>query len=157
MKPARTYIESLNFCYSLNFFCLVLNTERQNSNVIHVSVSGLRFTNFFSITCENIFFEVNRYELQSSSIVELEKVFKMLELNKEIQIEISGHTDNDGNDDDNMKLSENRAKSVVDWLVNKGISSSRLSYKGFGETRPIVENSSKENKAKNRRTELTIK
>ena len=106
---------------------------------------------------ENIFFEVNRYELQSTSIVELEKVFKMLELNKEIQIEISGHTDNDGNDDDNMELSENRAKSVVDWLVNKGISSSRLSYKGFGETRPIVENSSKENKAKNRRTELTIK
>ena len=89
--------------------------------------------------------------------MELEKVFKMLELNKEIQIEISGHTDNDGNDDDNMKLSENRAKTVVDWLVNKGTSSSRLSYKGFGETRPIVENSSKENKAKNRRTELTIK
>ena len=71
-----------------------------------------------------------------------------------ILIVIANH---DGNDDDNMELSENRAKSVVDWLVNKGISSSRLSYKGFGETRPIVENSSKENKAKNRRTELTIK
>jgi len=106
---------------------------------------------------ENIFFEVNRYELQSTSIVELEKVFMMLESNKEIQIEISGHTDSDGDDDDNMQLSENRARSVVDWLVNKGISSSRLSYKGFGESRPIVENSSKENKAKNRRTELTIK
>ncbi len=106
---------------------------------------------------ENIFFEVNRYELQPTSIVELDKVYKMLILNQEIQIEISGHTDSDGNDEDNMELSENRAKSVVDWLVDKGISSSRLSFKGFGETKPIVENSSKENKAKNRRTELTIK
>ena len=75
-------------------------------------------------------------------------------LNKVI---LAGHTDSDGNDQDNMVLSENRAQAVVDWLVEKGISSSRLSFKGYGETKPIVDNSSKENKAKNRRTELTIK
>ena len=106
---------------------------------------------------ENIFFEVNKFELQPASIIELEKVYKMLDLNKDIEVEISGHTDSDGNDQDNMVLSENRAQAVVDWLVEKGISSSRLSFKGYGETKPIVDNSSKENKAKNRRTELTIK
>ena len=106
---------------------------------------------------ENIFFEVNKFELQPASITELEKVYKMLDLNKDIEVEISGHTDSDGNDQDNMVLSENRAQAVVDWLVEKGISSSRLSFKGYGETKPIVDNSSKENKAKNRRTELTIK
>ena len=84
---------------------------------------------------ENIFFEVNKFVLQHASITELEKVYKMLDLNKDIEVEISGHTDSDGNDQDNMVLSENRAQTVVDWLVEKGISSSRLSFKGYGETK----------------------
>ena len=71
-----------------------------------------------------IYFEVNKFELQPASITELEKVYKMLDLNKDIEVEISGHTDSDGNDQDNMVLSENRAQAVVDWLVEKGISSS---------------------------------
>ena len=68
---------------------------------------------------ENIFFEFNKFELQPASITELEKVYKMLDLNKDIEVEISGHTDSDGNDQDNMVLSENRAQAVVDWLVEK--------------------------------------
>ena len=106
---------------------------------------------------ENIFFEVNKWDLKSNSIIELDKVFKMLTLNKEINIEISGHTDNIGDSQSNILLSENRAKAVVNWLVEKGVDSSRMSFKGFGETQPIVDNSSNENRAKNRRTELTIK
>ena len=81
----------------------------------------------------------------------------MLTLNKEIEIEISGHTDNVGDAKSNILLSENRAKTVVNWLVEKGISISRLTFKGYGESKPIVDNSSDENRAKNRRTELTIK
>ena len=106
---------------------------------------------------ENIFFEVNKWDLKSNSIIELDKVYKMLTLNKEINIEISGHTDNVGDSKSNILLSENRAKAVVNWLVEKGVDSSRMSFKGFGETQPIVDNSSAENRAKNRRTELTIK
>ena len=109
------------------------------------------------ITIKEIEWEENKFDVQHDSITELEKLYKMLDLNKDIKVEISGHTDSDGNDQDNMVLSENRAQAVVDWLVEKGISSSRLSFKGYGETKPIVDNSSKENKAKNRRTELTIK
>lgn len=106
---------------------------------------------------ENIFFEVNKWDLKSNSIIELDKVCKMLNLNPEVTIEISGHTDDVGDDNSNLILSENRAKSVVDWLFEKGIDPIRMTYKGFGETQPIVENSNEENRAKNRRTELTIK
>ena len=105
---------------------------------------------------ENIFFEVNKSELKNSSIIELEKVLKLLEITPNLKIEISGHTDNDGDDDFNMELSNNRAKSVVNWLIENGIKESRLSFKGYGETMPIVKNNTAVNKAKNRRTELTI-
>ena len=106
---------------------------------------------------ENIFFEINSWELKNNSIIELEKVYKMLELNSEIEIEISGHTDNVGDDESNIILSKNRAKAVVDWLVEKGIPQSRMSFIGYGETKPIVDNSNAVNRSKNRRTELTIK
>jgi outer membrane protein OmpA-like peptidoglycan-associated protein/Tol biopolymer transport system component len=106
---------------------------------------------------ENIFFEINSWELKNNSIIELEKVYKMLELNSEIEIEISGHTDNIGDDESNIILSKNRAKAVVDWLVEKGIPQSRMSFIGYGETKPIVDNSNAVNRSKNRRTELTIK
>ena len=105
---------------------------------------------------ENIFFEVNKSELKNSSIIELEKVLKLLEITPNLKIEISGHTDSDGDDDLNLSLSNERASSVVKWLIENGISSNRLTFKGFGESKPIVKNDSEENKAKNRRTELTI-
>ena len=105
---------------------------------------------------ENIFFESNKSELKTSSIVELKKVLKLLQINPQLKIEISGHTDSDGDDDLNLLLSNERASSVVRWLIDNGISGSRLTFKGFGETKPIAINNSEENKAKNRRTELTI-
>jgi outer membrane protein OmpA-like peptidoglycan-associated protein len=105
---------------------------------------------------ENIFFEKSKSDLKSSSIVELEKVLKLLEITPTIKIEISGHTDSDGDDDSNLELSINRAKAVVNWLIDNGIKTSRLTFKGYGETKPLVSNNTVNNKAKNRRTELTI-
>ena len=86
----------------------------------------------------------------------LNKVLKLLQFNPDLKIQISGHTDSDGNDDSNLELSINRAKSVVNWLIENNIDKDRLSFKGYGETKPIEENNSIMNKAKNRRTELTI-
>jgi outer membrane protein OmpA-like peptidoglycan-associated protein len=106
---------------------------------------------------ENIFFDVNKWSIKKSSFVELEKILKLLTINPSINVEISGHTDSDGDQRDNLILSTNRAKSVVDWLINRGVSLNRLSYVGYGEKQPILENSNETNKAKNRRTELTIK
>ena len=79
-----------------------------------------------------------------------------MQINPDLKIQISGHTDSDGDDDFNLELSINRAKSVVNWLIENSIDKNRLSFKGYGETRPIEENNSIANKAKNRRTELTI-
>jgi outer membrane protein OmpA-like peptidoglycan-associated protein len=76
--------------------------------------------------------------------------------NANLKIEISGHTDNVGAKDKNQILSENRAKSVVDFLVSKQIARERLSYKGYGDTQPINENDSDEHRANNRRTEFKI-
>ena len=71
-------------------------------------------------------------------------------------IEISGHTDNQGGEAYNQKLSENRAKSVFEYLLNNGIDKSRLSYKGYGEEKPVDSNDTEEGRANNRRTEFKI-
>ena len=105
---------------------------------------------------ENIFFEKSKSSLKKSSLVELNKVLKLMQINPDLNVQISGHTDTDGDDDFNLELSINRAKSVVNWLIENNIDQNRLSFKGYGETRPIEENNSITNKAKNRRTELTI-
>ncbi len=89
-------------------------------------------------------------------MIELNKLVEVLNDNPKLSIEIGGHTDNTGNAADNIKLSGNRAKSVVDYLVSKGIAAARLTWKGYGATKPIADNSKEEGKAKNRRTEFKV-
>lgn len=103
-----------------------------------------------------MFYEFNSYELKDISKLELDKLVALLNKNTEIQIEIGGHTDNKGTKEYNQKLSENRAKSVYDYLIEKGISASRLSYKGYNFSEPIASNDTEEGRAKNRRTEFKI-
>lgn len=109
-----------------------------------------------SIILKNIFYESNSYVLKDLSKTELNKLAVLLKENTNMKIEISGYTDNVGSDSDNLKLSENRAKSVVQYLTEAGISSSRLTYKGFGEAQPIADNSTEEGRALNRRTEFKV-
>lgn len=109
-----------------------------------------------SIVLKNIFYETNSYALKSESQYELNKIVKFLNSNPDVKIEISGHTDNIGTPEYNMKLSQNRAKSVVDYLIRKGINSNRLIFKGYGFTQPIDDNDTDEGRANNRRTELKV-
>lgn len=109
-----------------------------------------------SIVLNNIFFDVNKYELKPESQVELDKVVQLLRDNPTIKIEISGHTDNVGKPADNLKLSNTRARAVINYLIEKGITNQRLSAAGFGETKPVADNKSEAGRAKNRRTELKI-
>lgn len=109
-----------------------------------------------AIVLKNIFFDVNKFDLKPESQVELDKVVQLLQENPTVRIQIEGHTDNVGTAADNLKLSENRAKSVVSFIVSKGIDPKRLTAKGFGATKPVAENTSEENRAANRRTELKI-
>jgi outer membrane protein OmpA-like peptidoglycan-associated protein len=104
----------------------------------------------------NILFKNNSYELPTAAYIELDKLLQVLNENPSIKLEISGHTDNVGNQEDNLLLSTNRAKAIVGYLNSKGIDTKRLTYKGYGATKPIADNSSDAGKAKNRRTEFTV-
>lgn len=109
-----------------------------------------------SITLNNIFFDLNKFDLKPASAIELNKVVQLMNDNPTVKIEISGHTDNVGKPADNIILSNNRAKTVVAYLINKRIAPARLTYKGLGQTQPVADNKTEEGKAKNRRTELKI-
>lgn len=90
------------------------------------------------VLLDNIFFDVDSYELREESFAELGKLREFLFFNKNVSIEISGHTDSDGDAKANQVLSENRAKSVVEWLIENGIAEDRLAYVGFGETQLLI-------------------
>jgi len=109
-----------------------------------------------TIVLKNIFFETGKFKLQSESKSELDKLVSLLNDNPNLKIQIDGHTDNVGQEKDNLLLSTNRAKSVVGYLLNKSISTQRLSYKGFGSTKPVADNTTENGRALNRRTELSI-
>jgi outer membrane protein OmpA-like peptidoglycan-associated protein/tetratricopeptide (TPR) repeat protein len=109
-----------------------------------------------AVVLRNIFFDVNKYELKNESQVELDRIVQLLQDNPTVKIQIEGHTDNVGTAADNLKLSENRAKSVINYLVIKGIAANRLTPKGFGATKPIADNKTEEGRAQNRRTELKV-
>lgn len=108
------------------------------------------------VVLRNIFFETGSAELKPESYVELDKLVELLTQNPKIKIEIAGHTDNVGAKDANMKLSDQRAKSVSNYLESKGILSSRLTNKGYGDTKPVDDNNTVEGRANNRRTEFKI-
>lgn len=107
-------------------------------------------------TFKNVLFETNSYKLLPVSLIELDKLLQILIDNPTIKLEIKGHTDNVGKAEDNIKLSANRAKAVVDYLISKGVAANRLTYKGFGATNAIADNSTEEGRIKNRRTEFVI-
>lgn len=109
-----------------------------------------------SIPLENLFFEFNKYKLSEESYPELNRFMKFLKQNKNLKIEISGHTDNIGNKNYNKQLSQKRADAVKTYLVNNGINTKQLSAKGYGMSKPISSNKSKEGRAKNRRVEFRV-
>jgi outer membrane protein OmpA-like peptidoglycan-associated protein len=106
---------------------------------------------------KNIFFETAKAELLEPSFEELDHLTQLLNEKEGMEIQINGHTDNQGNDALNQKLSEERAKAVVAYLVSKGIAEGRLTYKGYGSTVPVADNHTEEGRIKNRRVEFTIK
>jgi len=109
-----------------------------------------------NLTLKNIFFDTNRFELLPSSITELATLVELMKDNPGLGIEIQGYTDDIGNENLNLELSKNRAKSVYDYLISKGIKPERLGYKGYGKTKPIASNATDEGRQKNRRTSFMI-
>lgn len=109
-----------------------------------------------TVELNDINFATASYTIDKKSLIVLDSFIEFLEENPSVKLKLRGHTDDIGAFEMNMTLSENRAKSVYDYIVNKGVDASRLSYKGYGPTMPIASNETEEGRAKNRRTEFVI-
>ena len=108
------------------------------------------------IVLRNIFFETGKADLTSNSFPELDKLVEYLNKYPEIKVEISGHTDNVGSDQANLKLSYSRAETVVAYIEAKGIKKERLEPKGYGSYQPVASNDDEEGRMLNRRTEFKV-
>ncbi|TAL62921.1 MAG: hypothetical protein EPN85_01285 [Bacteroidetes bacterium] len=110
-----------------------------------------------TIVLKNLFFDSNKSKIKKESTVELDKVTKFLKGRPDINIEVAGYTDNKGDDKSNIKLSNARAKAVMEYLVKKGTAKTRISSKGYGKENPVASNDTDEGRQMNRRVELKIK
>jgi len=108
------------------------------------------------VILNNIFFEINKYDLLPESKSELQQLILFLKENPTISIEIGGHTDNIGEDESNLILSKNRAKTVYEYLIINKIPLKNISFKGYGESQPISDNTTEQGRKNNRRTEFKI-
>jgi outer membrane protein OmpA-like peptidoglycan-associated protein len=104
----------------------------------------------------NIFFDLDKFDLKPKSIPELQKIIRFMKENPQVRVEVSGHTDNSGQASYNKQLSEKRAFSVYDYLLQKGIDKNRLLPKGYGSEKPIATNESEIGRQQNRRIEFKI-
>ncbi|MBI3502988.1 MAG: PD40 domain-containing protein [Bacteroidetes bacterium] len=138
--------------HSENF---ALNENKEYKPII-INIPLSPITKDSSVILRNVFFETDKFNLKEESKVELNKLVDFLKKNSALKIELSGHTDNVGDKKHNQTLSENRAKSVEEYLVANGIVKERLSHKGYGDTKPVAPNDSDEHKQMNRRTEFKV-
>jgi outer membrane protein OmpA-like peptidoglycan-associated protein len=138
--------------YSDNFSLIGHNAKKDFN--ISVALSPIEVGN--KVILKNIFFDTNKFDLKNESKAELQKLIEFLTLNPSVKIEIAGYTDDVGNDQLNLVLSENRAKAVYAYLSANKVNATRLIYKGYGKAQPIVPNTTDDNRAQNRRTEFKI-
>jgi len=103
-----------------------------------------------------VYYKTGSAELDGKSKYELDNLVSVLNKYPNMTIEVSSHTDSDGEDADNMTLSQNRSRSVFGYLTEKGVAAGRLRTRGYGESKPVDSNDTEEGKAKNRRTEFQI-
>jgi outer membrane protein OmpA-like peptidoglycan-associated protein/tetratricopeptide (TPR) repeat protein len=139
--------------YSDHFSCKD-PADLKNAYVLDVKLSSAKEGG--KVVLKNVFYDTNLYNLKPESFPELDKLVAFMVANKKINIELSGHTDSTGDKQKNLILSENRAKAVYDYLTGKGVEPSRLTFKGYGDSRPVDSNETPEGRAQNRRTEFKI-
>ncbi len=155
LPVGRDYVFNVNrrgYLFYSDNFSLALNSD----SVFNKDIPLQPVEAGAVIVLKNIFFDTKKFVLKSESITELDKVVVLLNDNPKLKIQISGHTDNIGLAKDNLLLSNNRAKAVVGYLLQKGITAARVTARGFGSTKPIADNKTETGKGLNRRTELSV-
>jgi outer membrane protein OmpA-like peptidoglycan-associated protein len=131
-------------------------TENRKINIDITLISQKTIEEGKPVVLNNIFFDYNKYELKSESYSELNRIVELFKNNPFWLIQINGYTDSKGEDDYNLKLSKNRAQSVVDYIVSKGIEIFRITALGYGKASPIASNDTEEGREHNRRVEFSI-
>ena len=142
-----------------------ITIEAENDNMyirnIRIAKGGVKYYDRVlsdgKIIVNGIKFDINKATLKPESMGPINKIFKLMEKNPDINFSVEGHTDSDGDEATNQSLSEQRAKAVMDQLIKLGINADRLSYKGFGESKPLDINTTPEGRANNRRVEFVKK
>jgi len=142
------------FLFYSEHFSLSENEEVTEPYQLDVALQPIKFGE--KVVLKNVFFNTASYNLLPASRVELDKLVEFLTNNSTIEIEIGGHTDNVGSPENNQLLSENRARSVQQYLIKNNIPKERTQYKGYGETEPINSNNTPQGRAENRRTEFKV-
>ena len=148
-------IKQEGYAYDTKLVTIAPETEKKE-NVIRSDAEVKKIEVGKVCDLHDIYFETNSYSLTAESKRIIDVFADFLRNNPTVKVELQGHTDNIGNDEDNRVLSDNRAKSVYNHLISKGISADRLRYKGYGESKPIATNATEEGRAKNRRTVFLI-
>lgn len=140
--------------YTQNLKASLDGDAQIDDGIIEVELEQLQVGK--SSVLNNIFFVLNSYELLPSSFADLTLLLSFMQINPTIKIEIAGHTDSSGDLNFNQQLSEKRARSVYQYLLENDIDEKRLSYKGYGPTQPIADNDTEDGRIKNRRTDFRI-
>jgi len=153
LRYAMTVEKEGYLFYSANFS---LDKPATADKPLHLSATLKPITSGVSVVLNNIFFDSNKFNLLPESKVELQQLIKFLTENPKTNIEIAGHTDDIGDQQANLTLSTNRAKSVYNYLISNKIPPTRLSFKGYGESKPVADNTLDLGRQKNRRTEAVI-
>ena len=146
-------VKKEGFVYETKYIAKV-DSSHPAVRKVDVEIKPIELNQSYRIN--DIYFSFNKFDLSDESMFLLDQLIEFLSENPGIFIQIQGHTDNIGNDADNMRLSDHRARSVYNYFVLRGISSSRLTYKGFGKTMPVTGNDTEEGRARNRRTVFVI-
>lgn len=108
------------------------------------------------IVLKNVFYDVDKFSLRKESRFELDKLIQFMKSNPTVVIEVGGHTDNTGSKTKNLELSNNRAKTVAEYLTAGGIAANRVVFKGYADAYPVADNQSEKGRQQNRRTEVRI-
>ncbi len=140
-----------NFTSDVDYTKMTIPASKEATYEVEIKIDPPK-----EFVLDNVYFDTGKSSLKPTSFKALNDLVEILKLKNTMIVEIQGHTDNVGKEDENLKLSQERAGEVKKYLVSKGIEESRITAKGYGATMPVADNTTEAGKSKNRRTSLKV-
>ena len=157
LPPGDNYVVSLNaISDSIKYAVVAIPSLGEDEYFTDPYFVNIKFQLARSYRLDNVHFDINKATLRPGSYEQLNDLLEYLQHHPEIKVEIAGHTDNTGAEAHNLKLSQDRANTIRNYLLKKGIKPTQVTAKGYGATDPVADNSTEEGRQLNRRTEVRI-